>query len=258
MQAVSLYDTLTLFKIDDDGIEVTTDAAWLTCGRENLVYKAAETFLRAAGIPGGVKIHLAKVIPAGGGLGGGSSDAAAVITGLNTLCSAGLTREALAGIGAGIGADVPFFVYGGTALCRGRGDLIAPVRPDRPLAYIIAVPPFGVATAEVYGRLRSRGQYPSQPREAAAMVRALTEGDSEALRKHLFNRLEEVVMNLDGRMRKFRDALYSAGGAAFTLTGSGASFFCPAGSVPEGRERMQTLQRCAALQEGRFFVVEAI
>ncbi len=127
MQAVTLYDTVVLHPRSKGGIVFRCSDPSLPSGIDNLACRAAELLGREVSLPAGVSITLEKRIPYGSGLGGGSSDAAGVLVGLNELFGLGLPRERLCELCARIGSDVAFFVYGGTALCRGRGERVTPV-----------------------------------------------------------------------------------------------------------------------------------
>lgn len=160
LQSLELHDTLTfhpargLFRIECDHPACPT-------GRTNLVWRAADLVWRAAGrpsVPRGVVVRIAKRIPLQSGLGGGSSDAAAAIRGLSRLWRLDLPRERLQTIAARLGADVPFFLEGGTALGLERGDLVFPLL-DQPTAWVtLALPPFGVSTREAYGWFDEAGR----------------------------------------------------------------------------------------------------
>lgn len=134
-------------------------------GPENLARRAAVALLDRSGAAGdvGVDIGLAKRIPAGGGLGGGSSDAAAVLRALDRLLGSPVGESGLAEIAAGLGSDVPFFLHGGTALCTGRGERVLPLAPPRPFGLTLLLPPFPTATAAVYAALGAGPVPPAAP-----------------------------------------------------------------------------------------------
>ena len=152
-QAVEIRDTVILSTSDAPEIRVTASDAWLPCDERNTAYRAAR-LLRDAHAPGrGVEIHLEKRIPAEAGLGGGSSDAAAVLQGLNALWGLGLSTEALLPFAAEVGSDVPFFLSAGCALVRGRGERVEPLPCSLNAHLVVAKPAVGVSTARAYADL---------------------------------------------------------------------------------------------------------
>ena len=155
MAPVSLYDDLTLSAADDVGdVQFSCDDPSLPSGDDNLVVRAARLFFRSTGIVGGVRLELRKHIPHGAGLGGGSSDAATVLLGLDRMFGSGLEPAALATMGAEIGSDVPFFIYGSACVCRGRGELVEPAVLQSTLPLLLLKPAFGVPTPWAYSRWR--------------------------------------------------------------------------------------------------------
>ena len=129
-------------------------------GADNLAVQAAQTFLERVDVETGVRIELTKRVPMGAGLGGGSSDAAAVLRGLNTLLETGLEREELADLAAELGSDVPFFVHEQACVCRGRGELVEPAPMDRELPILLARPPFPIPTPWAYSRWEDSKEIP--------------------------------------------------------------------------------------------------
>jgi 4-diphosphocytidyl-2-C-methyl-D-erythritol kinase len=158
--AITLADTLTLEPASDSGILFICSDATLPCDDSNLVVRAARRFFETAQMSPAVRIHLEKAIPHGAGLGGGSSDAAATLRGLNQLCGSPLAPEALHALAAELGSDVPFFLAGGSAICRGRGEIIEPVPFPTPLALLLVKPAFGVPTPWAYKRWRDSRELP--------------------------------------------------------------------------------------------------
>lgn len=153
MCPISLYDELTLKLTPRAGIKLEvsdTLGQGVPVDADNLAYRAAQLFFNSAGIAPGVQIKLIKRIPAGAGLGGGSSNAAAVLGGLNKLHGAPFTRAALMDLGFTLGADVPFFLMGGPALAKGFGEKLTPWRGDFKLAAVVLFPGIIVSTAKIY------------------------------------------------------------------------------------------------------------
>ena len=161
MAPVSLYDELSLtVRNNDQQIQFACDDASLPTGDDNLAVRAARLFFEKTDRRAGLKIELRKAIPHGAGLGGGSSDAASVLLGLNRLLNVGLRTDELAAIAGGIGSDVPFFVYESPAICRGRGELVTPASVTEALPLLLVKPGFGVPTPWAYGRWKDSKEVP--------------------------------------------------------------------------------------------------
>lgn len=151
MAPVTLADTLEIELTGEGGLKFTCSDGTLPLDGRNLVCRAVEAFRNRTGFCGGVRVHLEKRIPHGAGLGGGSSDAATVLGGLNGLVGAGLSFGDLEELAAEVGSDVPFFVRGVPAWCRGRGEIVETLAGELPEAELLLVkPPFPVATAWAY------------------------------------------------------------------------------------------------------------
>jgi 4-diphosphocytidyl-2-C-methyl-D-erythritol kinase len=158
---VSLQDEIKIDKIDrGQGIEFRCDDPLVPRGEDNLVVRAAKSFFAATKLTPAVSIGLKKKIPHGAGLGGGSSDAAATLLALNRLFQTNLSREELAKLGSEIGSDVPFFIFESAATCRGRGELVTPVRLPEQLSILLLKPDFVVATAWAYSRWHDSREIP--------------------------------------------------------------------------------------------------
>ena len=170
MCTVGLFDTLEIDQTQIDqtanGIALSCDDASIPCDARNLVYRAAEKLLDArrkaqpfrVGVTGsGVRIHLCKRYSAGGGLGGGSSDAARTLLGLNRLLGTALTIEQLAESASQLGSDVPFFLHGPSSICQGRGEIVHPIARPRPRWAVLVLPEIAMPTPRVYQVFDSLG-----------------------------------------------------------------------------------------------------
>ena len=158
---ISLYDELKIERrTSKQGIEFRCDDPSVPQSDDNLAVRAARAFFEKSKIKSGILIELKKKIPHGAGLGGGSSDAASTLMALNELFEAKLTREALAKMAEGIGSDVPFFIFQSAAICRGRGELVSPIKLRKPLFILLLKPQFGVPTAWAYERWRGAREVP--------------------------------------------------------------------------------------------------
>jgi 4-diphosphocytidyl-2-C-methyl-D-erythritol kinase len=149
MAPISLGDTLDL-ELTDSGIAFTCSDPALSDATDNLATRAARLFLDEFGLKTGVRLHLEKKVPVGAGLGGGSSDAAAVLLALRTLTGVAAPDEKLAELAARLGSDIPFFIYDGPAVCRGRGEIIEPQPLGEKLGGLLVHPGFGVSTPWAY------------------------------------------------------------------------------------------------------------
>jgi 4-diphosphocytidyl-2-C-methyl-D-erythritol kinase len=249
---VSLADVLTLRRTAQPGVrlKVTGTAALSVPAEDNLVYKAALAFFEAFKIKPAAEIELVKKVPVGAGLGGGSSDAAAALSGLCRLYGVSLKRNRgrLGAIALALGSDVPFFLFGGAfSAGAGRGEVLVPFKPKGRLPAIVLVYPGSpVHTGPVYKALK-----PVPPRESSAnlrkfkaLIKALKAGEPL---KHwgalLFNRLEEPVLPVHAAVLRAREDLLAAGAAAVLMSGSGASVFALAESGPAAAKIAKIVKR---------------
>ena len=158
---ISLYDEIKIERrTSKQGIEFRCDDPSVPQSDDNLAVRAARAFFEKSKIKSGILIELKKKIPHGAGLGGGSSDAASTLMALNELFEAKLTREALAKMAEGIGSDVSFFIFQSAAICRGRGELVSPIKLRKQLFVLLLKPQFGVPTAWAYQRWRGAREIP--------------------------------------------------------------------------------------------------
>ncbi|MBA2241527.1 MAG: 4-(cytidine 5'-diphospho)-2-C-methyl-D-erythritol kinase [Chthoniobacterales bacterium] len=161
MAPISLHDSLTITRLKDAGkIDFVCTDSSLPGGDENLAVRAARLFLGITRSRAGVRIALEKNIPHGAGLGGGSSDAATVLLGLNQLLAAEWSEIRLAEVAAEIGSDVPFFIYQSAARCRGRGDIVTPIKLPKTVSLLLLKPLFGVPTPWAYQRWKESKKLP--------------------------------------------------------------------------------------------------
>lgn len=225
MQSVALCDTVTLTTGPGEGIVLSTDLGFLPVGRKNLAVAAALRLKEAAGADWGrLTIDLRKRIPVCAGTAGGSSDAAAVLRGLNQLLGLGLTWEELAKIGASVGSDVSYCVLGGTALCTGRGEEVAPLPPLPRCWVVLAKPAFSISTPELFSRIDSR-RIKRRP-DTAGALKALEEGDLLGLARRMFNVFEEVLTgHRRDQVEEIKRTLLGGGALGASMTGTGPTVF---------------------------------
>jgi len=232
MLAIDLADELDFSPDDSGGLSLTCDDPALQTGPENLVLRAATRLREETGSRQGARIRLRKRIPWAAGLGGGSSDAAAALEGLNELWKLGLSPAALARIGSEIGSDVPFFLNGPAAWCTGRGELVSPVPIGKPLDLVLVKPTVGLGTAEVYKRLK----VPLAPVDGSAAKEALAAGDVEGLGRTLFNRLQEPAFELEPGVAEIHRRLQESGAVGCLMSGSGSCVFALCRNSSEARQ----------------------
>jgi 4-diphosphocytidyl-2-C-methyl-D-erythritol kinase len=256
MAPVDLTDELDFRPSESGELSLTCDDPGLPTGPENLVLKAATRLRDSTGCPAGATIRLTKRIPVAAGLGGGSSDAAATLVGLNELWKLGLSPAALARLGAEIGSDVPFFLSGSAAWCTGRGEVVTPAPVGRPLDLVLVKPPEGLQTAEVYHRV----QIPASPADGGPARSALASGDVEALGRALHNRLQEPAFELAPAVAEWHRRLAAVGTAGCLMSGSGSCLFALCRSSAEARRVHDDLSRgwpSAGVSPTRTFLVRS-
>lgn len=226
MVPVSLYDDIiiTCSKGRTDAetasasLKITCDHPLVPGGRKNLAYQAAALLLKKSRIRLPVSIHIHKRIPVGGGLGGGSSDAAAVLVGLNRLLRLGYQPKKLCSLAASLGADLPFFIYGRPARARGIGDRLSAIRAAGKLWMVILYPGFPVSTRWVYGNYRSK-LTKSIENTSITFLR----GKRKKLTRFLVNDLEQVTMRRYPRIALLKERLVQEGAEGALMSGSGSS-----------------------------------
>lgn len=235
MQTIGLCDELTLEKTTE-GILVTTDSPELDSTENNLAYKAARLMFESFSISGGVHIHLHKRIPIAAGMAGGSTDAAAVMKGINRLYDLEIPISRLMELGVTIGADVPYCILGGTALAEGIGERLTPLTPAPDFYLVVAKPEISVSTKYIYEKLdvESIVRHP----DIDGMVRAIESGSLQGVLDRMGNVLETaaipaypVISSLKHRMRELNaiNSLMSGSGPTvfgIFLTEQAAEFAC--------------------------------
>lgn len=193
-------------------------------GAENLVHRAATAFFAAIGKVPAASIRLKKRIPSGAGLGGGSSDAASTLRALNLLSGTPLSDEQLVHIGAQLGSDVPFFLCGSSfALAWGRGDRLLPLQPLPPLFVVLAIPAFGVSTAEAYRDLAASRE--NSTGSAPAIIHPARLAGWEAIGEDAANAFEPVVFARHPLLANIKRVLRDTGAAVALMSGSGSTVF---------------------------------
>ena len=234
-QTVDLTDRID-FSEGEEGsrdVSLTIEGADLPEDGSNLVLRAAALLRERFGPRRGIRIHLSKKIPVGGGLGGGSSNAAATLRALTSLWGLPATNSDLHSLAAALGSDVPFFLVGGRARGTGRGEILHPL-PDGPEEWLVLVfPPFSLSTAEVYGALCA----PALTDPAAhTNLRGSDSGGGPDR-----NDLEPAAESLRGGLKRFRAALSDHGATIARLSGSGSTVFGVFGDEENARRAFEGL-----------------
>jgi 4-diphosphocytidyl-2-C-methyl-D-erythritol kinase len=220
MQLVDLCDEIEIVPRAGTGITVETRGLPCPEGEANLAYRAAAFFAERTGIRAGIRIRIHKRIPLGAGLGGGSSDAAATLWGLNHLCGTALPLAELQRWGAALGSDIPFFFDGPTAWASGRGEKVEPLPPFPQSWLLIVFPGVPVATAWAYTNLELTGGDKSIRVKAAA-----EQGNYEPVLAVPWNRLEDVVFRRYPIVKHLKVSLEAWGARPALMTGSGSAVF---------------------------------
>ena len=232
-QTVDLSDRMDFLERIDDRLVLTIEGANLDAGEENLVKRAARALVARAGVARGADIHLSKKIPSGGGMGGGSSNAAAALRGLSALWELTLTEGDLHTLAASLGSDAPFFLLGGRARGTGRGEILEPLE-DEPEEWLVLIfPPFSLSTAMVYAALSAPPLTDSVP--GTNLPGSDSGGGPDR------NDLEPAAESLRGELRRFRAALSDSGATSARLSGSGSTVFGFFGDEESARRAFEGL-----------------
>lgn len=223
MQTVYLYDLITLKKKEEPEIELTTNLSFLPVNENNLAYRAAKLLMDEFGLPGGLLIRLEKHIPVAAGMAGGSSNAAAVLYGMNRLFSLGLTEKELMERGVTLGADVPYCILRGTVLAEGIGEILTPLPPMPRCQILLAKPPVNVSTRMVYEKLDAC-QIVNHP-DIDGLIRGLQDQDLGKVASSMGNVLEEVTIGEYPVIDEIKRIMRESGALNAMMSGSGPTVF---------------------------------
>ena len=220
MQSVDFGDEVDV-ELDRGGAFTIDPGQWyLPADGRNLAVKAAQVFLEGTGL--GASIRILKRTPVCAGMGGGSSDAAAVLRCLNRLTGAGKSAAELCAMAERVGSDVPFCVIGGTALAEGRGQILTPL-PPLPDSVVVCKPPFSISTPELFGRIDARKSR-LRP-DTAGILAALQTGDLPGVAQRLYNVFEDVLDRPQRGVREIKSAIIGHGAIGAAMTGTGSAVF---------------------------------
>lgn len=223
MQTIRMYDQIDIAGSDRPGIQVKTNLPYLPSNENNLVYKAAKLLMDEFHIKKGLDIRLRKVIPVAAGLGGGSSDAAAVMVGVNRMFHLNLSLEELAERGKAIGADVPYCILRGTALAEGIGEILTQLPPMPPCHILVAKPGINVSTKNVYKSLRA-DEIKNHP-DIDGIIDAIREDSLAGVTARMANVLEDVTVREYPVIDEIKQLMMGRGALSAMMSGSGPSVF---------------------------------
>lgn len=244
---VSLFDRIRL-ELTDGAIVTVDDSEIRFAGLPwpasmgpsdaNLATRAARLFQEVTGYKGGARIIIDKQIPVAGGLGGGSSDAAAVLTGLNRLWNINWPQSELMALGARLGCDIPALIHGGSLCMEGRGERITPVPITNFQSFwiVLVYPGFGVATADIYARFKPDLTAPAPDAKFRAIWSGLKDGALTLIAEGLYNALQQTVFWKYPLLEIIKNELVNAGAPGVLLSGSGSTIFALARTIDQGRQ----------------------
>ena len=225
MQTVGIFDRVDLIWKEEPGIQVETNLYYLPTNENNLVYKAAKLLMDEFQVQEGLLIRLRKFIPVAAGMAGGSSDAAAVLFGVNKMFRLGLTTEELMQRGVKIGADVPYCILRGTALSEGIGEVLTSLPPVPQCQVLVAKPGINVSTKFVYENLHANDLRPEQHPDIDGMIRAIKAQDLQGIADKLGNVLETVTVKEYPVIQEIKDKMVEFGAIGSLMSGSGPTVF---------------------------------
>ena len=242
MQTINLHDSIYMKKIEEKEIRIRTNLYYLPNNENNLAYKAAKILMDEFDLPGGISIHLKKVIPVAAGMAGGSSDGAAVLFGMNKMYGLKLSMQELMDRGVKLGADVPYCIMRGTALAEGIGEKLTAL-PSMPKCHIlIAKPPISVSTKFVYENLHANDLKPEDHPPVDVQLAALEEGNLEKLVAHMGNVLERVTVPEYPVINEIKQKMMDHGALGAMMSGSGPTVFGIFTSYAKAKEAYQAIE----------------
>lgn len=239
MQSVELSDTV-IIEYGGSGINLACSDPELPKGEGNTAYRAALLMCREYNIAEGIKIEIEKKIPVSAGLAGGSTDAAAVLRGINRLFALGLKKEELHELGSRIGADVPFCIAGGTVLAEGTGEILTPLEPLPPVHVLLVNPGLEISTAQVYGQFRPDNVI-KRP-DTRLLVDAAGRKDMRTIAENMVNVLETVTARRHPVIADIKAEMIKLGAMGSLMSGSGPTVFGIFGSRPDALRALRSIE----------------
>ena len=240
MQTVGIYDRVYIRRTRKPGIFLTNNLSFLPTDEGNLAWKAARLLMDEFPSEEGVFINLHKYIPVAAGLAGGSSDAAAVLVGLNKLLNLSLSREQLMERAVRLGADVPYCILRGTALAEGIGEILTPLTPPPQCTVVLAKPDIHVSTKTVYSMLKA-DDITDHP-DIDLLIRCIRNGDLASLAKNMGNVLETVTVSSHPVIESIKKTMRDHGALGAMMSGSGPTVFGLYSELPSARTTVDCLR----------------
>ncbi|MFC4772668.1 4-(cytidine 5'-diphospho)-2-C-methyl-D-erythritol kinase [Enterococcus hermanniensis] len=239
MASIDLADRLYLEEIPEDKIIIETNKAFLPTDKKNHVYEALELVKERFGIKQGLQVKIHKEIPVAAGLGGGSTDSAAALRAVNRLWNLGLSMEELARLGAEVGSDVPYCVYGQTSLVEGFGEKVTPIKPMPQCWVVVVKPRMSVSTRSIFAQIVMEELYhPDIP----ALVSAIEAGDYQKMTQNLGNSMEVVTIKKHPVIQQLKDRMLKYGADAAMMSGSGPTVYALCHKYSRAKHVMNALK----------------
>lgn len=224
MQTIDLYDDIKLKELEEDNITIKSECSYIPLNEDNIVYKAAKLIKEKMDIKKGIEIFIKKNIPVAAGMAGGSSNAAAVLVGLNELWKLGLSKDELRDLGLKLGADVPFCIEGGTALAEGIGEKLTYIKGiNKDVNILVCKPDIFVSTKEVYQSLDIKN-IEKRP-DNKLLIEKLKNDDIVSVSNNMVNVLEEVTSKKYSDIKVIEDIIAKNGAMGTMMSGSGPTVF---------------------------------
>lgn len=222
MQSIDLYDVIRVEK-SKKGINLRCSIDTIPVDNRNIAYRAAELFIKSYNIKEGVDIYIEKNIPVEAGLAGGSTDGAAVLKAMRDIFRPEVLNYELANIGVKLGADVPYCIYGGTAVCEGIGEIITPLKPFRNHILVLVKPNFGASTKEVYKEIDNKSIF-NHP-DTEIIIKAVENNDLKLVCSNMVNVLENVTLEKYVELNSIKEEVLNFKGLGALMSGSGSTIF---------------------------------
>lgn len=224
MQTIDLYDDIKLKELEEDNIIIKSECSYIPLNEDNIVYKAAKLIKEKMDIKKGIEIFIKKNIPVAAGMAGGSSNAAAVLVGLNELWELGLSKDELRDLGLKLGADVPFCIEGGTALAEGIGEKLTYIKGiNKDVNILVCKPDIFVSTKEVYQSLDIKN-IEKRP-DNKLLIEKLKNDDIVSVSNNMVNVLEEVTSKKYSDIKVIENIIDKNGAMGTMMSGSGPTVF---------------------------------
>ncbi len=241
MQAIPLFDKVTVEVCDGNGIAIFCDMAEVPTDERNSAHKAARLFMERTELNGKIKITIDKKIPAAAGMAGGSSDAAAVLKGLNEIFNKPLTTDEILSLCLKIGADVPFCYMGGCAISEGIGEILTPMEALKDAFLVIAKPDFEVSTKWVYENFKFENviKHPN----TNAVIDSIKNGDIKGVAENTANVLESVTESEYPIISEYKTLMYEEGAVLSMMSGSGPTVFGIFNDESKGKKAYSELKK---------------